>query len=123
MNFIIKTIVTWVLSYVLIFGASILIPQIQLGGFIPFAIFLIILLLINKILNPILQLFGFPLTVLTLGLFSVVINFFCLYLAIQSSSGAIVVNATGLGWLICMFVISGLLSLANNIQLGSDSGE
>ncbi len=120
MNFIIKTIVSWVISYVLIFGASVLIPQIQLGGFIPFAIFLIILLLINKILNPILQLFGFPLTVLTLGLFSVVINFFCLWLAIQSSSGAIAINADGIGWLICMFVISGLLSLANNVQFSSN---
>ena len=121
MNFIIKTIVTWVLSYVLIFGASVLIPQIQLGGFLPFAVFLIILLLINKILNPILQFLGFPLTVLTLGLFSVIINFFCLWLAIQSSSGAIAINADRIGWLICMFVISGLLSLANNVQLGLDS--
>jgi putative membrane protein len=115
MSSIFKLIISWLLSYFLIRVLSWLIPQIQVGDFLSFGVFLLILLFVNKIINPILQFFSFPITILTLGLFSVIINFWCLWLAIITS-GAINITANGLGWLGCMILISAALSFANNFN-------
>lgn len=115
-----KPIISWLLSYFLVRVLSFLVPQIQVGDFLSFGIFLIILLFVNKIINPILQFFSFPITFLTLGFFSIVINFCCLWMAIQTS-GAIVINASGLGWLGCMVLISAALSYASNYDSGQNN--
>lgn len=70
MNLLLRLLVTAVVAYLL---AQIL-PGIHFDGFSGAIIFAIVLGILNLIVTPILKLLGLPLTILTLGLFSLVIN-------------------------------------------------
>jgi putative membrane protein len=111
----IKIIITWILSFLSIKLLSFLVPAISVGDFLPFGIFLLVFALINFFIKPVLQFFTWPINFLTLGLFSIVINFFCLWLAIDTT-GVIRINTNGLFWLLCMFLISVALSLSNQLH-------
>ncbi len=113
-----KIIVTWLVSFLSIKFLSFLIPQIVVGDFLYFGIFLVVFSLINLVIKPVLQFFTFPITILTLGLFSVVINFFCLWLAVDITK-VIQINTSGLFWLLCMFLISSVLSWSSQVFDGS----
>ena len=110
----IKIIISWIISFVSIKLLSFLVPAISVGDFLPFGIFLVVFAFINFFIKPVLQFFTFPINVLTLGLFSVVVNFFCLWLAIDTT-GVIRVNTSGVFWLLCMVLISLALSWSNQI--------
>ena len=115
MPFIFRPVITWFVSYALIYVSSILIHQIKVGDFLGFGVFLLILLFVNKVINPILQFFTFPISLLTLGLFSMIVNFCCFWLAVDIA-GVIKINATGLGWFACMLLISALISWASHFD-------
>jgi len=66
------------------------------GAFGVACVFAIVLGLINGIVKPIVQLLALPITILTLGLFSLVINLIMFYLAIAAFSPTI---QAGAGWL------------------------
>ena len=70
MNLLLRLLVTAVVAY---FLAQIL-PGIQFDGFGGAIIFAIVLGILNLVVTPILKILGLPLTILTLGLFSLVIN-------------------------------------------------
>jgi putative membrane protein len=111
----IKIIITWILSFLSIKLLSFLVPQITVGDFLPFGVFLLVFALINFFIKPVLQFFTWPINFLTLGLFSIVINFICLALAIDTT-GAIRINTNGVFWLLCMILISLALSWSNQLQ-------
>lgn len=77
LSFIIKFIIT----AVLVFGLAQLLPGVQLGGIGSAAILLIVLGILNAVVKPILSILSFPITVLTLGLFALVINVIIIFLA------------------------------------------
>lgn len=81
MNFIIR----WIVTALAVAAAVWLIPGIQIVGGdsagIGIAIFALILSLINMSLKPLLQILSLPITVLTLGIFYLVVNTFLLYIA------------------------------------------
>lgn len=70
MNLIIRLLVTAVAAYFLAY----LLPGIHLDGFGGALIFAIVLGILNLIVKPILKILGLPLTIITLGFFSLVIN-------------------------------------------------
>lgn len=109
-----KTFLSFVLSFVILKGLSLLIPAIVVGNIFSVAIFLIVLALINFLLKPILQFFGIIINLLTLGLFSILINIFCFALAIQITD-AVVINASGIMWFLGLFLVSTAVSLAGSI--------
>jgi putative membrane protein len=111
----IKIIITWILSFLSIKLLSFLVPQILVGDFLPFGIFLLVFALINFFIKPVLQFFTWPINVLTLGFFSIVVNFLCLWLAIDTTK-VININANGLFWLLCMISISVALSWSNQLH-------
>jgi putative membrane protein len=111
----IKIIITWILSFLSIKLLSFLVPQITVGDFLPFGIFLLVFALINFFIKPVLQFFTWSISFLTLGLFSLVINFFCLWLAIDATK-VININTTGLFWFFSMILISVALSWSNQLQ-------
>jgi uncharacterized membrane protein YvlD (DUF360 family) len=111
----IKIIITWILSFLSIKLLSFLVPQITVGDFLPFGIFLLFFALINFFIKPVLQFFTWPINFLTLGFFSVIVNFLCLWLAIDTTK-IININASGLFWLLCMILISVALSWSNQLQ-------
>ena len=77
LSFILK----FILTAVLVYGLSKVLPGVVLGGVGSAAILVIVLGLLNAVVKPILQILGFPITVLTLGLFLLVINVIIVKLA------------------------------------------
>ena len=77
LSFLLKFILTAVLVYWL----STVLPGVVLGGVGSAAILVIVLGLLNAVVKPILKILGFPITVLTLGLFLLVINVIIVKLA------------------------------------------
>jgi putative membrane protein len=110
-----KIIIYWLVSFLSLKVLDFLLPQIVVGGLLEVGIFLIVLSLINFFIRPVLQFFALPITFLTLGLFSIVVNFFCLWLAIDST-GVIKIDASGLFWFFCMVLISVALSWSNQVN-------
>ncbi|GAB3847900.1 phage holin family protein [Hymenobacter terrigena] len=74
-------ILKFILTAVLVYGLSLVLPGVVLGGVGSAAILVIVLGILNAIVKPILQILGFPITVLTLGLFLLVINVIIVKLA------------------------------------------
>ena len=77
LSFILK----FILTAVLVYGLSTVLPGVVLGGVGSAAILVIVLGLLNAVVKPILKILGFPITVLTLGLFLLVINVIIVKLA------------------------------------------
>jgi putative membrane protein len=79
-----KLLIRWLINFLALFAAAWLVPGITVddsGGWVVFAIMAIILGLVNAILRPLLKLLTCPLILLTLGLFTLVINGFTLWLS------------------------------------------
>jgi putative membrane protein len=70
----VKILIKFILTAVLTYGLAQVLPDVQLNGVGSAAILVIVLGLLNATVKPILKLIGFPITVLTLGLFLLVIN-------------------------------------------------
>jgi len=69
------------------------------GGWQGYLITAIVLVLLNLLLRPILKLVSFPLIIISLGLFSIVINALILWLASQITGGYVSIeNLWALLW-------------------------
>ena len=83
-----KFITRWFINAIAIAVAVYLVPGIDLGQKISSLIWLALIFgLVNAILRPILKLFTFPLIILTLGLFSLLINSFLFWLTSYIGKG------------------------------------
>lgn len=80
-------ILKFILTAVLVYGLSKVVPTAELSGYGEAAILVIVLGILNAIVKPVLKFFGFPITVLTLGLFLLVINVIIIKLADWLMSG------------------------------------
>ncbi len=74
-------ILKFVLTAVLVYGLGMVLPGVVLSGFGSAAILVLVLGVLNAVVKPILKILGFPITVLTLGLFLLVINVIIVKLA------------------------------------------
>lgn len=83
MNFLVK----WILFALLIMGIAWIIPGITVSGFIAALIVVVIMSIVNLLIRPIIQFISLPLNVITLGLFSLVINAFLFLLIAKFSPG------------------------------------
>lgn len=90
-----NTLLRWFLYALLIVFISWIVPGIEVDNFLSAMLVCIIIALINTFIKPILQFITLPITILTLGLFSLVINALMFMLA---------------GWLAPGFEIEGFLS-------------
>lgn len=77
MNLLIRLFITAIVAFLL----TKILPGVQFDGFGGAVIFAIVLGLLNLFVKPVLQLFGLPLTIITLGLFALVINALIILLA------------------------------------------
>ena len=78
-----KLVIRWVIAAVALFVAAWLVPGISVdgGGWVVYAVMAVILGLVNAIIRPLLKLMTCPLIMLTLGLFTLVINGVTLWLS------------------------------------------
>jgi putative membrane protein len=76
-----KILIKFILTAVLTYGLAQVLPNVHRNGVGSAAILVIVLGLLNATVKPILKLIGFPITLVTLGLFLLVINVIIVKLA------------------------------------------
>lgn len=109
MNFIIRLLITAVVAY----GLTRLLSGIHLEDFKNALIFALVLSLLNTFVKPVLKLIGLPLTIITLGFFSLVINTLIVMLAAKFIEG---MKIDGFWWaFIFALALSLITSLLNGI--------
>jgi len=74
MHFLAHLIVSWLISAVALWIVAQIVPGVQLRDFGAAMLAVIVIAVVNAVVGPIVKFFAFPLTLLTLGLFLLVIN-------------------------------------------------
>ena len=114
MKVIIKLLITAVVAYFL----PKILSGVQVADFTSAIIFAIVLGLLNLIVRPILSLLSLPITILTLGLFSLVINALIILLADRFTEG---INVDGFWWaLIFSVALSVITSILEKIFISKE---
>lgn len=111
-----KFILSILLNGILVYFLSWLLPGVEVTSYLTAILAGAVLGLVNALLKPILSFIAFPLTLITLGLFQLVINALMVLLASELVGGFHVENI----WWGVLFAI--LLSMLNS-ALGSSSSE
>ena len=105
MKFIIRLLITAAVAY----GLSIILtPHVRINSFVTALIFAFVLAILNAIVKPILIILTLPITVLTLGIFLLVINVLMILLADKFVSG---IHIEGFLW---AFIFGLLLSIISS---------
>ncbi len=118
-----KLLIRWVISAVSIFAAAWLLPGIQVrgGGWTVYFWMAIILGLANAVIRPILKLLTCPLILLTLGLFTLVINALTLWIAASIAEGmGIGFHVAGFGSALLGSIIISVVSVILNAFVKDD---
>lgn len=111
MNLIIRLLITSVVAYGL--AEYVLVKGVHFDNFKTAIIFAIVLGLLNVFVKPVLKILGLPLTIITLGLFSLVINAAVILLADYFIDG---MKIDGFWWaLLFSILLSILTGLLNGI--------
>ena len=104
-----NTLVRWVIYSLIIIFVAWIVPGITVENFLTAMLACIIIALINTFIKPFLQLISLPITILTFGLFSFIINALMLLLAgaitpgfevegfLSALLGSIILSLTGVG--------------------------
>ena len=108
MNMIIRLLVTAIVAFLL----TKVLTGVHIDGFTTALVFALILGVLNLIVTPILKILGLPLTILTLGLFSLVINAIVVLFAANFVDG---MSIDGFWW---AFIFSIALSLITSLLNG-----
>ncbi len=108
MNLIIRLLVTAIVAFVL----TKILSGVHIDDFGSAVIFALVLGILNLVVTPILKILGLPLTILTLGLFSLVINALVILLAAKFVDGMVI---DGFWW---AFIFSIALSLITSLVNG-----
>ncbi|MCS7179271.1 MAG: phage holin family protein [Anaerolineae bacterium] len=89
-----KILVRWAITVLALLVAAWIVPGIRVSGtaWVAYALMAIILGLVNALVRPVLKLLTCPLILLTLGLFTLVINGLTLWLSAR------IANALGIGF-------------------------
>lgn len=99
----------WLIAAVAILISAYVLPGIKVDGLVPALVLVVILALINAIIKPILILLTLPVNILTLGLFTLVINGLLILLAAAIVPGF---HVNGFWWAVLFSIV---LSLVNGL--------
>lgn len=75
-----KLLAIWILNAIALLAVAYLLPSIEVDGFISALVAAAVIGLVNMLIKPVLILLTLPVTILTLGLFILVINGLLFYL-------------------------------------------
>ena len=106
MKFIINILITAIVVYIL---SKVLAPHVVINSFTTAIIFALVLAVLNAIVRPLLILLTLPLTIVTLGLFLLIINVLIIILADKFVSG---IKIEGFLW---AFIFGLLLSVISTV--------
>jgi putative membrane protein len=110
-----RLLLRWLLSALALIGITYLVPGIHVGGFLVALLAALVIGIVNALVRPLLILLTLPVTVLTLGLFLLVINAALFGLAALLVPGFTV---DGVGAAVLGSLLYWLASLAINALLG-----
>ncbi|ULQ51611.1 phage holin family protein [Flavihumibacter fluvii] len=112
MNFLVRLLI----SALVAFGLSYLLPGIHIDSFVTALILALVLAILNTLLKPIMVILTLPITIVTFGLFLLVINAAIIMLASKMVDGF---KVDGFWWALLFSI---LLSVATSIlQSGDDN--
>ncbi len=75
-----KLLIVWILNAIALLAVAYLLPSIEVSGFVSALVAAAVIALVNVLIRPLLILLTLPVTILTLGLFILVINGLLFYL-------------------------------------------
>jgi len=102
-------LVSWLISAMVILSVAYFLPGVHVANFISAIVAALVLGIINAIIKPVLVIFTLPINILTLGLFTLVINAVLILLVAKIVPGFIV---DGFWWALLFGII---LSVANSV--------
>ncbi len=120
-------LIRWLVSAIAVAAAVWIVPGIELIGgnsaWIGIVIFALILSLINISIKPILQILSLPISVLTLGIFYLIVNTLMLYLAAWLANGLFGIGfwISGFGSAFLASIVISLVTVIVNSIVGSDN--
>jgi len=74
-------LINWIISALAILAAAYILPGVHVTSFVAALVAAVVLGIINAFIKPVLLILTLPITILTLGLFTLVINAFVIILA------------------------------------------
>ena len=69
-----KLLLAWLANALCLFGTALVVPGVHVTGFGSALLGALVLAVVNTLIRPVLRLLTLPITILTLGLFSFVVN-------------------------------------------------
>jgi putative membrane protein len=112
-----RLFIGWAVNALCLMAIPYILPGIQITGFIAALIAALVIGLLNVIIKPILFLLTLPISILTLGLFTFVLNGLMFWLASKFLDGFAVVN---FGWAMAGALVYSLISWAVSALLMPD---
>lgn len=116
MKSIIETILEFVLGAIIIMIISYMFDSVYVKDFTVALLVAVVLAILNKLIKPILTVLAFPITLMTLGIFQLIVNGFILKLAtmilapdFQISSFFMMIVTS-----ICISIMSGIVGIKND---------
>ena len=100
-------LISWIISAMVIFSIAYVMPGVHVSSFTAALVVALVLVIINAFLKPVLLILTLPINILTLGLFTFVINAILILLVSKFVPGFVV---DGFLW---AFIFGIVLSIAN----------
>ncbi len=110
-----KMIMQWIVSAIVILVVAYILPKVEVSGFLAALAVALVLGLVNTFIRPIVLLLTLPINILTLGLFTLVVNTLMILLVDRIVDGF---SVASFGWAL---VFSIALWIVNSIVGGSES--
>ncbi|GAB3258766.1 phage holin family protein [Chitinimonas naiadis] len=111
-----RLLAVWLINAVSLLLLTHLMPSIKVANFTTALVIALVLGLVNVLLRPVLLILTLPVNILTLGLFTLVVNGFCFWLVAEVIKGF---SVPGFGTAILGALIFSVISwLASSLLLG-----
>jgi putative membrane protein len=104
-----EILINWIVNAMVIFSVAYLMPGVHVASFLAALVVALVLGIINAFIKPVLIILTLPITILTLGLFALVLNALLILLVSKLVPGFTV---DGFLW---AFVFGIVLSIANTV--------
>ncbi|MEM1312482.1 MAG: phage holin family protein [Patescibacteria group bacterium] len=109
-----RILLHFIINILLILGLAAVLPDFQVVGFNQAAIFIVILAILNWTLLPIIKILTLPLTLLSLGLFNVILNLVVVIIVANIVDGISLGDST-INQLFIASLISIILAIGNGL--------
>lgn len=105
-------LINWLLAVLAIMATAYLLPGVSLSGFVPALVTALVLGLVNAFIRPVLLLLTLPINILTLGLFTLVINALLILLVDKLVPGF---QVNGFWWALAFSLVLALVNYGLSI--------